>query len=92
MVGSVAGPARVAHALAPELTGRLGLRAMEAALARADRQEPHDGNLFLPSVGTAVDGGYRQRGGGTLVAGVLLGAAALGLQLLLNRRASHATS
>ena len=86
MVGSVAGPARLAHAVAPELTGRLGLRAMEAALARADRQEPHDGNLFQPSVGTAVDGGYRQRGHGRLVAGVVLGAAVLGLQLFLGRR------
>jgi short-subunit dehydrogenase len=86
MVGSVAGPARLAHALAPELTGRLGLRAMEAALARAERQQTRDGNLFQPSVGTEIDGGYRQRGSGVLLAGALIGIAAIGLQWLCTRQ------
>jgi hypothetical protein len=86
MVGSVAGPARLAHALAPELTGRLGLRAMEGALARAERQETSDGNLFEPSVGTAIDGGYRQRGGSVLLAAALIGIASVGLQWLSRRR------
>ncbi|MFL6627521.1 MAG: SDR family oxidoreductase, partial [Vitreoscilla sp.] len=35
MVGAVAAPARIAHALAPELTGRVGRWAMERALERA---------------------------------------------------------
>ena len=86
MVGSVAGPARLAHALAPELTGRLGLRAMEGALARAERQDIRDGNLFEPSVGTAIDGGYRQRGNGVLWAGALIGLAAVGLRWLSSHR------
>jgi short-subunit dehydrogenase len=60
MVGAVAAPARLAHALAPETCGRVGLWAMEAALARADEAPRHDGNLFEPSSGTAVDGGYRR--------------------------------
>jgi hypothetical protein len=91
MVGSVAMPARLAHALAPELTGRLGRRAMESALARAERRKPQDGNLFEPSVGTAVDGGYRTRERKVL-AGVLIGVAALGIQRVLSSRASGASS
>jgi short-subunit dehydrogenase len=60
-VGSVALPARIAHALAPGLVGKLMMRLMSRALRRAEPAPVTDGNLFAPSVGTAIDGGYRAR-------------------------------
>ncbi|HEY8975131.1 MAG TPA: SDR family oxidoreductase, partial [Burkholderiaceae bacterium] len=60
MLGAVATPARVAHAIAPGLTGRIGRRAMEKALERAGPADVGMGNLFEPSGDTAIDGGYRR--------------------------------
>lgn len=48
---------------------------IEAALARAEPAPPTSGNLFEPSRGTAIDGGYRR---GRAKVG-LLAAAALGV-------------
>ena len=58
-IGSVAVPARIAHALAPGLTGRISSRLTSLALKRAEPAEHTDGNLFEPSKGHAIDGGYR---------------------------------
>jgi short-subunit dehydrogenase len=82
-VGPGASVARLAHALAPATVGRATRAAMDRALARADRAAVSDGNLFEPSVGTAVDGGYRRRGRPrartvALAAGAIALAAALG--------------
>ena len=85
MVGAVAAPARVAHALAPELTGRVGRWAMQRALERAGPADESDGNLFEPSNDTAIDGGYR-RARRLPVTGLAVGAAvALGVGLLAAR-------
>jgi NAD(P)-dependent dehydrogenase (short-subunit alcohol dehydrogenase family) len=59
-LGSVAWPARVLHAVAPGTVGALVLRLMDAALRRAAPAPVTDGNLFEPSVGTPIDGGYRR--------------------------------
>lgn len=77
-VGSVAWPARLLHAIAPGAVGRLARRGMAAALAHAEPAPVTDGNLFAPSVGTAIDGGYRHAGRPKVV-GPLLAAGALGL-------------
>jgi len=87
MLGAVATPARVAHAIAPGLTGRIGRRAMEKALERAGPADVGMGNLFEPSGDTAIDGGYRRPKRlpvGTLAVGA---AVALGLGLLASRGA-----
>jgi len=69
-------PVRVAHAMAPQLVGRVTMRLMEKALYRADVTDITDGNLFEPSVGTRIDGGYRRSTSSTW-AGLALGAGAL---------------
>ena len=80
-IGSVALPGRLAHALAPQLTSRITRYLMDVALARADAAPVTDGNLFEPSRGHAIDGGYRTPVMRALpVAGVaLVGAIGLGL-------------
>jgi short-subunit dehydrogenase len=78
-VGSVAVPARVAHALAPDLVGRIAKWAMDAAFARAQPAPVTDGNLYTPSVGTAIDGGHRRprtRKAGGIALGAALAVAA----------------
>lgn len=59
MLGSVAWPARVAHAVAPDTVASLTWRLMRAALDKAPEAPFTNGNLFEPSVGHEVDGGYR---------------------------------
>jgi len=81
MVGAVAAPARLAHALAPELTGRVGRWAMDRALDRAQPADYSDGNLFEPSSDTSIDGGYRQRGSATKAVAALGAVVALGMLL-----------
>ncbi|HEX2542921.1 MAG TPA: SDR family oxidoreductase [Caldimonas sp.] len=77
MVGSIAWPARLAHALAPNLVGTVTAKLMEAALARADPAPVTTGNLFEASRGTAIDAGHRRRRAGPAGLGLLaLGAAA----------------
>ena len=82
-VGSVAWPARIAHALAPDLVGRVTKWLFDAALARARPARLTDGNLFKASVGHEIDGGFRNRGVGTLLlwsgVGLLVAAAAAAL-------------
>lgn len=83
-VGSGSSAARLAHAFAPATVGRAARMAMDRALAHADRAAVTDGNLFEASVGTAVDGGYRRRGGSrlrtlALAAGAIALAASLGI-------------
>jgi short-subunit dehydrogenase len=59
-IGSMALPARMAHALAPNLLGRAARRAFDMALARAHTAPVTGGNLFSPSQGHAIDGGWRK--------------------------------
>lgn len=60
-VGGVAHLARLAHFLAPGLTGRITARLMEGYFRRARTRPVTDGNLFAPSAGGArIDGGLRR--------------------------------
>lgn len=90
-IGSVALPARLAHTLAPGLTGRITAKLLAMALKRAGPALTTDGNLFTPSRVHTVDGGYcKPQGEGTSMAAMtslaVLGAAALGLFLTRQRR------
>ena len=80
-IGSVALPARLAQSLAPGLTGRITRQLMDVALDRASPAAPTDGNLYAPSRGHDMDGGYRKSRG--LVAPVaalaVLGTVGLGV-------------
>ncbi|HSI47515.1 MAG TPA: SDR family oxidoreductase [Ideonella sp.] len=58
-IGSVAWPARLAHALAPDLVARTTYGLMDRSLASADPAPMGAGNLFAPSQNHAIDGGYR---------------------------------
>ena len=81
MVGSVGWPARLAHAVAPELVTRTVAAGMGTALRHADHAPRTDGNLFEASPHPAIDGGYRgtpaKLAGGAGLA--IVGLAALGL-------------
>ncbi|RZJ10497.1 MAG: SDR family oxidoreductase, partial [Haliea sp.] len=87
MLGSVALPARLSHALAPDLTGRITRRLMDHALGRADPAPVTDGNLFEPSRGHEIDGGYRQAHSRALpAAAAVVGVAALACWLAARAR------
>ena len=58
-IGSVALPARLAHAVMPKLTSRLIVWMTDRALDRADPAPVTNGNLFEPSRVHTIDGGYR---------------------------------
>ncbi|PLC48231.1 short-chain dehydrogenase [Pollutimonas subterranea] len=59
-IGSVAWPARIAHAIAPDLNGRMTRRLIDQAFKHANPAAISDGNLFDPSEGHAIDGGFRK--------------------------------
>ena len=87
-IGIVAWPGRIAHALAPDLVGKVTMQLTEAALARADPAPVHDGNLYEPSVGTAIDGGFRdarKAAAAPAAAAALFAAAAIGWWLSRSR-------
>ena len=89
-VGSVAWPARIGHAVAPDLVAALAAKLIRAALANADAAPVTSGNLFEPSRGTAIDGGYRRRRAAS-AAGTALGLAAAGAAAWLWWRRSEAS-
>jgi short-subunit dehydrogenase len=60
-VGAAATALRVAHWVSPALTGWLGASGFERYLSKAESAPRTDGNLFAPSVGAGIDGGYRQK-------------------------------
>jgi short-subunit dehydrogenase len=90
-IGSVALPGRLAHAIAPQLTGRLTVKFTDRALRRAEPAIATSGNLFEPSRGHAIDGGYRTQAGRALpiAAVTLLGTLGLGLLWLARSRRSR---
>lgn len=59
-VGTAARGLRLGHALSPTLAGWLGARIVERYFKRAESAPHTDGNLFAPSVGSAIDGGFRR--------------------------------
>ena len=76
-VGSVALPARLASAIAPDLVGRVAHWVIGSALSRADPAPVDSGNLDTPSVDTAIDGGHRSPAGKAIAGGAAIGALAL---------------
>ena len=80
-IGSMALPGRLAHAIAPNLSSRITVQLTDLALRRADPAPITNGNLFEPSRGHTIDGGYRTPAMRALpVAAVaLLGTVGLGL-------------
>lgn len=87
-VGSVATLARLAHWVSPGLTGWLGAKGVERYLSGAESAPRTDGNLFAPSVGSGIDGGYRHQSAGrgvptaavAVAAGLVIGLLAHRLQ------------
>lgn len=78
-------PGRVAHALAPQTTGRaLGWLGSQG-LRRARPSAITEGNLFRPSRDTAIDGGQRQRLASSAGVVALLGAVGLAAGWWLGR-------
>ena len=63
MVGSIAWPVRMAHSLAPDLSARITRVLMDIGFRRAKRVALSDGNLYAPSQGHGVDGGFRDSSG-----------------------------
>lgn len=59
-LGSVAWPIRIAHSLAPDLTGRVTRILMDVGFRRARHVGSSDGNLYMPSRGHDIDGGFRR--------------------------------
>jgi short-subunit dehydrogenase len=58
-VGAAATALRVGHAVSPLVSGWVGARVVERYLRQADVAPKGDGNLYAPSIGNAIDGGYR---------------------------------
>ncbi|ANN72642.1 SDR family oxidoreductase [Bordetella bronchialis] len=81
MLGSVAWPARLAHTVAPDLSAGITRRVMDGAFKAAKPAPVGDGNLFAPSTGHAIDGGFRRgvRGPGKLLKLGALAVAALAM-------------
>lgn len=57
-IGLGARPGIWAHAVAPNLVTRLMMRLTERALEHSEQRPHTDGNLFAPSSGHAIDGGF----------------------------------
>ncbi|MDB5368307.1 MAG: short-chain dehydrogenase [Rhodospirillales bacterium] len=76
---------RIAHALAPESISRAGAILIEAYLRRAKRAAPADGNLFEPSIGHGVHGGWQKLNVRAATLGLAFGAGLLASVLLLSR-------
>jgi short-subunit dehydrogenase len=80
-IGAPARPGILAHALAPNLVVRTMKWLTDKSLQRARPAARSDGNLFEPSRGTAIDGGFRSTSA-INPAAVAIGAAAAGLGAL----------
>lgn len=59
-VGAAATALRVGHAVSPLLSSWIGARVVERYLRQADTAPKGDGNLYAPSIGNAIDGGFRE--------------------------------
>ena len=90
-IGSAALPGRLAHAVAPGLTGRVSAWFTNRALNRADPAPITNGNLFEPSRVHTIDGGHRTLAtrAAPVAAVALAGALGLGLLWALRSRRPH---
>ena len=59
-LGAAAAPGRLVHAIAPQRLGAVMRWVTERALRSARPVPESDGNLFVPSRGTSIDGGQRR--------------------------------
>jgi short-subunit dehydrogenase len=81
-IGAPARPGILAHALAPNLVVRSMKWLTEKSMQRARPAARTEGNLFMPSLGTAIDGGFRSTPA-LNPAAVAFGAAAAGFGALM---------
>ncbi|WP_367066681.1 SDR family oxidoreductase [Oryzisolibacter sp. LB2S] len=79
-------PGRLAHALAPQGTARALRWLSDQGLRRAAPAPVSEGNLFRPSLHTAIDGGHRRHMKGSAGLVALLGALGLAAGWWLGRR------
>ncbi|WP_144641241.1 SDR family oxidoreductase [Bordetella genomosp. 13] len=89
LLGSIAWPTRLAHAVAPDLSASITRRIMDAGFRAADPEAMTDGNLYMPSSGHAIDGGFRgQRSPAmaTAIKAAALAVAALALHRAMSGR------
>jgi len=85
-VGGAAMAMRFAHWLSPSLSAWFGAQAVERGLSGADSAPRSDGNLFAPSVGAGIDGGYRHKAARSAVP---TAAVAVGAGLVIGLLAHH---
>lgn len=85
VIGSATWPARIAHAVAPDLTGRIMRTLTDKALERAQPEPISDGNLFESSKGHAIDGGFRKGALGAFSLPIAVGLASVALAIWLVR-------
>ena len=90
-IGGAALAGRLAHAVAPQLTGRVSAWFIDRALQRADAAPITNGNLFEPSRIHTIDGGHRTLAAraAPVAALALAGALGLGLAWALRARRPH---
>jgi len=80
-VGGAATALQFLYRVSPTLSGWVGAKIVGRYLSQADSAPRTDGNLFAPSVGSGIDGGYRHKSSGTrlptaavaVAAGVVVG-------------------
>jgi short-subunit dehydrogenase len=90
-IGAPSFPGIAAHALAPNLVGRVMMALMSKALQNADPAQPTSGNLFEASRGNAIEGGFRAARDTRLknLAPAVMGLAGAAGLLWLIRRHAH---
>jgi short-subunit dehydrogenase len=59
LLGCMSWPARLAHSVAPDLSTRITRKLMDSGLRAAEPAPISEGNLFEPSQGHMIDGGFR---------------------------------
>jgi short-subunit dehydrogenase len=77
-IGAPARPGILAHALAPTAVGLIMKWVTDKSLQRAQPAARTDGNLFAPSRGNAIDGGFRPARANPATVALGVGAAAVG--------------
>jgi short-subunit dehydrogenase len=90
-IGSVAKVARFTRTLAPGMRGRVVRRLMDLALSRSSPVAMSNGNLFDPSRGHAIDGGYRGANSSSPVM-ALAALSLLGIAWQVMRHVRHRTA
>ncbi len=85
-IGSLVWPARIAHALAPNLTLRITRALIDAGLRRAETAPKTEGNVFEPTRDPRIRGGFQTANRKSLTTPLLLVIGAGIAGMLLGRR------